>query len=220
MLDRMAKDAPPSDIARRRRERRAAGGRRSDERWATVLAAATAVFRNVGYEKATLEEIAREVGINRATLYYYVGTKEELLVALLSEPIAAVTARLEEDAARDVPAPEKLAAALRGYVQTLDQHPELFIFLSENIQAAMTGPEGERLVAEADRYGRVLTGVLRDGMEAGEFRSDVDAQVAVLAILGMFNWMHRWYRPEGRRTLPEIGEDLVRLSLASLAPTT
>jgi AcrR family transcriptional regulator len=201
-------------------ERRAAGGRRSDARWAAVLTAASHVFADVGYEKATLEDVAREVGINRATLYYYVGTKEELLVALLSEPIATVTSRLEEDAARDAPADEKLAAALRGYVKTLDEHPELFIFLSENVHTAMTGPDAEELVSEADRYGRILTDVIRDGQKAGVFREDVDPQTSVLAILGMFNWMHRWYRPDGRRSLIDIGEDLIRLSLAALQPTS
>jgi AcrR family transcriptional regulator len=185
-----------------------------------VLAAASHVFADVGYEKATLEDVAREVGINRATLYYYVGTKEELLVSLLTEPIATVTSRLEEDAGRDAPADEKLAAALRGYVKTLDEHPELFIFLSENVHTAMTGPDAEELVSEADRYGRILTGVIRDGQKAGVFRQDVDPQTSVLAILGMFNWMHRWYRPDGRRSLIEIGEDLIRLSLAALEPST
>ncbi len=217
-LDGDASDSPTSDIARRRMERRAAGGRRSDERWASVLASASRVFTEVGYEKATLEDVARDVGINRATLYYYVGTKEELLVALLTEPIATVTARLEQDAALDAPADQKLASALRGYVKTLDEHPELFIFLSENVHTAMTGPDAEELVTEADRYGRILTGVIRDGAESGSFRSDIDPQLAVLAILGMFNWMHRWYRPDGRRTLTDLGEDLIRLSLSSLKP--
>ena len=215
----MVEHAPSSNIARRRQERREAGGRRSDERWAAILAAATTVFRELGYEKATLEDIANEVGINRATLYYYVGTKEELLVALLAEPIEMVRTRLEEDAAAKMPAPEKLAAALRNYVKTLDEHPELFIFLSENVHTVMTGPDADALRANADRYGQVLTQVIRDGAASGEFRNDVDPQVAVLAILGMFNWMHRWYRPGGRRSLIDIGEEIVRLSAAALQPT-
>ena len=214
----MVDEVASSNIARRRLERRAAVGRRSDERWASILAAATTVFRELGYEKATLEDIANEVGINRATLYYYVGTKEELLVALLAEPIEMVRTRLEEDAAADMPAPQKLAAALTGYVRTLDEHPELFIFLSENVHAVMSGPEADALRVNADRYGVVLTQVIRDGAAAGEFRSDVDPQVAVLAILGMFNWMHRWYRPGGRRSLIEIGDEIVRLSLSALEP--
>ena len=207
-----------SDIARRRAQRRAATGRRSDERWASVLAAATKVFREVGYEGATLEDVAREVGINRATLYYYVGTKEELLVALLTGPLAALTERLEEDAARDVPASEKLATALRTYVGMLDAHPELFIFLSENVHRVMSGPDAEQMAEVADRYGRVLTDVIREGAERGEFRSDVEPHVAVLAVVGMFNWMHRWYRPEGPRSLTDIGDDLIRMSLSALEP--
>jgi AcrR family transcriptional regulator len=219
MLAPVADAAPSSDIGRRRMERRAAGGRRSDERWADVLAAATTVFRSMGYEKATLEDIAREVGINRATLYYYVGTKEELLVALLAEPIAMLRARLEEDVAQDLPPREKLAESLRGYVKTLDEHPELFIFLSENIHAVMSGPDADALRDNADRYGHVLTQVIRDGAAAGDLRDDVDPQIAMLAILGMFNWMHRWYRADGRRGVTEIGDDLIRLALSALAPT-
>ena len=72
--------APTSEIARRRAERRLAKGRRSDERWAAILRGAAAVFARLGYAQATLEDIANEVGVNRASLYYYVGTKEELPV--------------------------------------------------------------------------------------------------------------------------------------------
>lgn len=215
---RKQQQAPPSEIARRRAERRNAGGRRSDARWEDVLAAAGEVFRRVGYAQATLEDVAHEVGISRATLYYYVGTKEELLVALLKDPIAQVTVSLEEVAARDIPAREKLAATLREYVRLLDEHPALFIFLSENLHTVMSGPEADEIRANADRYGRILASVVADGMRAGEFRNDIRPQVAVLGIVGMFNWMHRWFQPAGSRSLPAIGEDFVTMSLAALAP--
>jgi AcrR family transcriptional regulator len=209
---------PASDIARRRQERRAANGRRSDERWQDLLAASADVFRRIGYGPATLEDIASEVGVTRATLYYYVGTKEELLVALLNEPIRTVRERLEEVAERKLPAREQLVETLREYIRALDEHPELFIFLSENVHLVMTGPEADELRHNADRYGRVLAQVIADGARAGEFRSDIDPQVAVMGIIGMFNWMHRWYRPDGPRPLTEIGEDLVSMALSALDP--
>jgi AcrR family transcriptional regulator len=215
---RKQQSPPPSEIARRREERRNASGRRSDERWGTVLAAATEVFRRTGYAQATLEDVAREVGISRATLYYYVGTKEELLVALLKEPIAQVTASLEEVADQEIPAREKLAATLREYLRLLEEHPELFIFLSENVHKVMSGPEADAIRATADRYGHVLTSVVADGVRRGEFRDDITPQVAILGIIGMFNWMHRWFRPSGPRSLASIGEDFVTMSLAALEP--
>lgn len=207
-----------SEIARRRAERREADGRRSDERWQDVLTAASEVFRRLGYSQARLEDVAQEVGISRATLYYYVGTKEELLVALLEDPIAQVTASLTEVAGQDIPATEKLAATLREYVHLLDTHPTLFIFLSENVHNVMSGPEADKIRANADRYGRVLTAIVSDGMSSGEFRDDISPQVAVMGIIGMFNWMHRWFVPTGKQSLASIGEDFITMSLAALRP--
>lgn len=211
-------EEPASDIARRRLERRAASGRRSDARWAEILAGAGRVFTRLGYGQSTLEDVATEVGIRRATLYYYVGTKEELLVGLLHDPIETMRTRLEEVAAQPVPAPERLASALREYVRTMAELPELFIFMGENVHQVMSGEEADHIRANADRYGRVLAQVIRSGAEAGEFRTDIDPSVAVLGIIGMFNWMHRWYNPDGKRSLADFGEVFIEMALSSLSP--
>jgi AcrR family transcriptional regulator len=211
--------AGSSEIGRRRTERRQANGRRSDERWAEILGGSAAVFARVGYSQATLEDIAREIGVNRASLYYYVGTKEELLVALLGNPLHMLRVRLEEVAARSLSAHDKLVEALRAYVRTMSELPELFIFMSENVHLIMSGPEADQIRSDADRYGKVLTGIVADGARAGEFRSDIDAQTLVLGIIGMFNWMHRWFDPKGPRTIEEIGNDFVTLATSALAPS-
>jgi TetR/AcrR family transcriptional regulator, cholesterol catabolism regulator len=209
---------PDSDIARRRMERRLASGRRSDERWQQVLDGAARVFRRLGYAQTTLEDIATEVGINRATLYYYVGTKEELLVSLLYRPIEQMRTELEEIVAQDLSASEKLSQALRAYLVAMSERPELFIFLSENLHKVMTGREASDIQHNADRYGRVLAGVIAEGARAGEFRDDLDPQLVVLGIMGMFNWTCRWYDPAGPTSLPELGETFVEMALSSLAP--
>jgi AcrR family transcriptional regulator len=215
---RTAATAPTSDIARRRLERRQASGRRSDVRWAEILAGAGRVFARLGYGQSTLEDVAGEVGISRATLYYYVGTKEELLVGLLHDPIQTMRTRLEEVAELPLPAPERLTAALREYVRTMAELPELFVFMAENVHQVMTGPEADHIRDNADRYGRKLAEVIRSGAKAGEFRTDIDPSVAVLGIIGMFNWIHRWYNPEGERSLEDFGEDFIEMALSSLSP--
>lgn len=215
---RTAAADPDSDIARRRLERRQAGGRRSDARWAEILAGAGRVFARLGYGQSTLEDVGNEVGVSRATLYYYVGTKEDLLVGLLWEPLETLRVRMEEVAQLEAPAPRRLEESLREYVRTMAELPELFVFLSENVHQAMSGPAADRIRDNADRCGRVLADVIRSGAEAGDFRRDIDPAVAVMGIIGMFNWMHRWYRPERERTLQEIGEDFIAMSLSSLVP--
>ncbi|HEY3485805.1 MAG TPA: hypothetical protein VGK49_10495, partial [Ilumatobacteraceae bacterium] len=60
--------------------------------------------------------------------------------------------------------------------------------------------------------------LIEEGQAAGEFRDDIDPQMAMLAVLGMFNWIHRWYKPAGKRSLEQIGEEFADLAIASLRP--
>ncbi|MFD2349640.1 TetR/AcrR family transcriptional regulator [Nonomuraea ferruginea] len=199
-------------------ERRLASGRKSDARWKEVLEGAGRVFEQLGYAQATLENVAAEVGINRATLYYYVGTKEELLVALLHQPIEQMRAELERIVAEEATAPEKLVSGLRAYVLAMSRRPELFIFMRENLDQVVNGGEATDIKENADRWGRLLAQVITEGAKAGEFRDDIDPTVAVMGIVGMFNWTYRWYDPQGPRSLVDIGEDFIEMSLSALSP--
>lgn len=207
-----------SEIGRRRTERRLASGRRSDERWQAILRGAAKAFQTLGYAQTTLEDIANEVGINRATLYYYVGTKEELLVALLYRPIHQMTANIKAIAALDVAPGDKLQRALRQYTKDMSDTPELFIFLAQNLHQLMAGREADDIASNADEYGKTLCALIVEGVQAGEFRDDVDPQMAMLSILGMFNWIHRWYKPNGPMSLEQVGEVFTDLALSSLRP--
>lgn len=207
----------PSDISARRERRHAASGRRSDARWQAILAGSARAFAELGYAQTTLEDIAAQVGISRATLYYYVGTKEKLLVALLREPIEQMRTTVEQIASGSGPAPDRLASALRAYAASMVETPELFIFLKENVHQVMTGPEADDIRANADRYGRCLTELVAEGISRGEFRADIEPLTAVLGILGMFNWIHRWYDPLGPRPLSDFTDAFVDMALRAVA---
>jgi AcrR family transcriptional regulator len=209
--------APKSDNARRRQERRAADRRASNERWLMILKGAGVVFRREGFARARLEDVAAEVGINRASLYYYVGTKEELLVALIEQPAYEMTRRCREALQADVPADEKLRRALRAYIEDLQTYPELFLLFSES-QHLATIPEAEPVVANADAYGKALLAIIQDGISSGAFRTDLDARLVMLGILGMHNWIHRWYVPGGRNSLNQIGDVFAEMVLSGLRP--
>lgn len=209
--------APESDNARRRQERRAADRRLSKERWLAILEGAAAVFRRVGYARARLEDVAAEVGINRASLYYYVGTKEELLIALLEPPAFEMTRHCREALLADAPADQKLRRALRAFIDDLQTHPELFILFTESRHIA-TLPEAEAIIDNANTYGEVLLAIIKEGIATRVFRTDLDARLVMLGILGMHNWIHRWYVPEGRNTLNEIGDAFAEMVMSGLRP--
>jgi len=60
------------------------------------------------------------------------------------------------------------------------------------------------IIAARDRYERAVRRIIARGITDGEFR-DVDAKIAVFAILGSINWIARWYRPEGSLHATELG---------------
>ncbi|WP_116996759.1 TetR/AcrR family transcriptional regulator [Desertimonas flava] len=207
---------PESDIARRRSERRRAVGRRSDDRWRAILDASSRVFRRLGYAQTTLEDVAEEVGVTRASLYYYVGTKEELLIALLYQPMHQMTANLKAIVESTESATEQLRRALRRYTQDMSDTPEIGIFLANNIHQLLSGREADDIARNADEYGRVLQGIIEAGIDAGEFRVDLEPHMTMLWILGAFNWTHRWWNPKGSMSLQDVGEAFAELALATV----
>jgi AcrR family transcriptional regulator len=206
-----------SDNARRRHERRNADRRASNERWQTILKGATEVFRREGFGRARLEDVAVEVGINRASLYYYVGTKEELLVALIEQPAYEMTGHCREALESNGPADEKLRRALQAYIEDLAAYPELFLLFAES-QHIATIPGAHGIVTNADTYGKTLLAIIEEGVATGVFRSDLDPRLVMLGVLGMHNWIHRWYVPGGRNSLTEIGDAFAAMVLSGLRP--
>jgi AcrR family transcriptional regulator len=203
-------------IAQRRADRRAAGWRRSDARWEEIVAGAARVFSRLGYAQTSLEDVALEVGINRATLYYYVGTKAELLVSVLNRPVLQMTEDLRVIAALDLEPRAKLERAITKHMRDLnDNYPQLFIFLAENLHL-MAGTMDPGITAASQEYGDILSTMIRDGVEAGVFRDDIDPHLAMLGIIGMCNWTYRWFSPRGPYSLVEVGEQFTRLAIDGL----
>ena len=74
------------------------------------------------------------------------------------------------------------------------------------------------IVANADAYSKTLLAIVEEGIASGVFRNDLDPRLVMLGILGMHNWIHRWYVPGGRNTLTEIGDTFAAMVLVRPAP--
>jgi AcrR family transcriptional regulator len=203
-------------MAQRRAGRREAESRTSEERWQAILAAASRVFRRLGYQQATLEDVAVEVGINRATLYYYVADKAELLIAMLDEPVHKMTRDLRDIVAGEESSEQKLRLAIERHMQALDEnYPELFVFLAENMHLLTIGRDRD-IQRNAREYGTLMTAIIVEGVSRGEFRDDLEPRLVMLGIVGMMNWSHRWYSPTGPHSLFTIAKQFEEMVLDGL----
>jgi AcrR family transcriptional regulator len=207
---------PVSDVSVRREKRRAAKPEKSEEIWRRILDAASKVFLRIGFADATIDDIAREAGLKRASMYYYVGTKEELLAHILRDDMLHQSDTLDAIIAEDLSAAERLRKALIAYMDALEtMYPGIFVYMSGAFLRTDI-PAISRANESSHRYGVKLAQLIREGIDAGEFAADIDPDIAVFGIFGMFNWTHRWYKPGGRLALPEIGEQFARIVVAGL----
>ena len=176
-----------------------------------ILEAAAKVFRQKGYDRATLRDIAKEAELLPGSLYYHIRSKADLLRLIVEQPIRDLCARLEDLVVADTPAVDKLGHAIAVHLHAFHaNYPSLFVYLQNLLQMdTMRRP----LQKQAKRYEECWQRLLIQGIQSGEFPPDLDVKVATFGILGMCNWMHRWYRQEGRLSIDDIIQQFTRLVL-------
>ena len=181
-----------------------------------IVSAAAKIFRTKGYHAATVRDIADEVGILKGSLYHHFASKEELLYLVVKEPIAQMYRTISEIAAADATAAEKLRRAIPAHLEAFDRHyPHLFVYLRE--RESVKRRFREMIGFSPKEYERCWQQILREGIENGEFRPDLDIQVTSYGMLGMLNWSYKWYDPQGRLSVREVAEEFTTLALAGVA---
>jgi TetR/AcrR family transcriptional regulator, cholesterol catabolism regulator len=181
-----------------------------------IVSAAAKIFRTKGYHAGTVRDIADEVGILKGSLYHHFASKEELLYLVVKEPIAQMYRTISEIAAADATAAEKLRRAISAHLEAFDRHyPHLFVYLRE--RESVKRRFREMIGFSPKEYERCWQQILREGIENGEFRPDLDIQVTSYGMLGMLNWSYKWYDPQGRLSVREVAEEVTTLALAGVA---
>jgi TetR/AcrR family transcriptional regulator, cholesterol catabolism regulator len=181
-----------------------------------IVSAAAKVFRTKGYHAATVRDIADEVGILKGSLYHHFESKEALLYLVVKEPIAQMFQTMAAIAQADLTPTQKLRRAISAHLEAFDRHyPHLFVYLRE--REAVKRRFREMIGFSPKEYERHWQQILREGIKKGEFRPDLDIEVTSYGLLGMLNWLYKWYDPQGRLRIQEVADQFTLLALAGVA---
>jgi AcrR family transcriptional regulator len=141
-----------------------------------ILDAAAEMFAARPFDEVRLEDLARQLGIGKGTIYLYFKSKEELYGALLYESVSRLVDRLSACAAKDYPSAwDTLHCVVREHVRWAHSAPHFY---------QMLGPGEQRspvpgLREKRREMGRLLERIIRRGVRSGEFvdpRPDLTAQ--------------------------------------------
>ena len=158
---------------------------------------AARLFAERGFHGTSMGDLAEALGVRKGSLYSLTGSKQELLYETMRAGAEAFHAALDAVPER-APAVERLRHALRGHLRVVAEQLDVAtVFIRE--WRYLEGARREEILAERRRYEERWRALLREGVETGELRTDLDAAAAALLLLSAANWAYTWLQP-GRDT--------------------
>ncbi len=147
-----------------------------------IIEAATAVFAEVGYSGARVDEIAKRAGVNKATIYYHIGDKEALYAQVLHDATGDAADRIEKNVEAAAGPSEKLKSYFEAIAATVDDHPSLAPLMMREVAS---GGVNLPVVIAQDlmRIYAILVQILEEGARRGAF-IPANTLVAHLMFLG------------------------------------
>jgi AcrR family transcriptional regulator len=156
-----------------------------------VLQSAANIFFAKGFHATSIEDVARDVGMLKGSLYYYIKSKDDLLFQLLLAGIEDGDAFITRHIDPTGDPVEQLERAVRAQIDYIIQNKVPFgLFLHEF--DSLSGKRQHRLISVMSRYNNRFVELVRKGQEQGKLMPG-EPWIIVNGILGMCNWLYRWY---------------------------
>lgn len=181
-----------------------------------ILRRAAELFVERGVARTSIGDIADAVGIKREGVYYYFKSRGDIFVEIILPPSRSLLMNLQRVIPTPMPSAEKLAAAIEIHLDAFNPgFIEMSVALKEDHLARDTLKHRELRRIWRD-YNELWVRLVEEGQESGEFDPEVDAKLAAHALLGMCNWVARWYDPSKDDNLSRVIDTFSRIATTGL----
>jgi len=173
-----------------------------EQRRQTIVDTSASIFAERGYHATSMQELCEANAVGKGALYYYIGSKEQLLVAIHDRVMDEVMLGADRVAEKGGTPAEQLAALGEELLEVIFRYPDhVWVFLHEF--PALTGANAEEFRRRRREYEKRIEQVFTDGNQSGTFRQ-VEPRTAAKAWLGMHNYTYLWLRSGGRYSPKEL----------------
>ncbi|AZC27743.1 MULTISPECIES: TetR/AcrR family transcriptional regulator [Pseudomonas] len=176
-----------------------------------LLRTAAHLFRNKGYERTTVRDLASAVGIQSGSIFHHFKSKDDILRAVMQETIHYNTALMRAELAEAGSVRERVLALIRCELQSImggsGEAMAVLVYEWRSLSA-----EGQAAVlALRDVYEQIWLQVLGEAKEAGFIKGDVFITRRFLT--GALSWTTTWFRAEGSMSLEQLAQEALLLVL-------
>ncbi|HEX7064448.1 MAG TPA: TetR/AcrR family transcriptional regulator [Bacillales bacterium] len=170
------------------------------------------LFESKGFSETSIQDIADALGATKGTFYYYFPSKEQLLMDIHSTYIDELLRKqreILESVGKDCKTKlfEMIGLTIKQ-IEPNGRRAKIFFREMMNLKE-----ENQAVIKRKRKEFRLnLQKMIEQGMDNGEFRKDLRADMVTFAILGMCNWSYNWFKPNG----PVSDQELVELYVDTL----
>jgi AcrR family transcriptional regulator len=189
-----------------------------DEKRMHIAHAAIEVFAEQGFDRARMDDVAREAGVGKGTLYEYYTDKDALLQGAFDLMIGTFMEQLKSEVRHDTPPLDTLRALAHGTIDAMEHVGPVYKFFLEYMLYASRHAEGTAALAELlESYRALVTGLFERGKADGTLRPDLDADAAAAAFAAWFDGaiFHWIVLPKGPG-LRQMADQFLELSLRGM----
>ncbi|MBP5054634.1 TetR/AcrR family transcriptional regulator [Pseudomonas chlororaphis] len=176
-----------------------------------LLQTAAHLFRNKGYERTTVRDLAGAVGIQSGSIFHHFKSKDDILRAVMEETIHYNTALMRADLAEAGSVRERVLALIRCELQSImgGSGEAMAVLVYEWRSLSAQGQAD--VLALRDIYEQIWSQVLGEAKDAGFIKGDVFITRRFLT--GALSWTTTWFRADGSLTLEQLAEEALTLVL-------
>ena len=186
---------------------------REPDKHRQILDAAVRVFSRNGYYNSRVSDIAREAGVASGTIYLYFKTKDEVLVTIFRERMAAWVAHVRAQVKNEPDVPAKIRRLIVLHFRVIEKDPALAEVVQVELRQGQKFFRGASM-QEISAYFDLIESVLEEGRSSGALRRDIAVKTAVRVLFGAMDQMATsWVLGTRKRRLSDAARDVANIFL-------
>ncbi len=167
-----------------------------------ILKAAALLFRNKGYSATTMRDLAKEVGVEAASLYNHIKSKQEILSILLLNIADEFTNGITEVEQEDISPLEKIKKLIALHISITVEYTNSISLVTQEWRH-LEGDTYQEFNNKRKDYEIRFKNILESGILSGEIK-DVNPDIAMFSILSTMRWLYAWYSKKDDFTIEEL----------------
>lgn len=180
-----------------------------------VIRKAAELFKDKGYAAASMRDLAQLLGIEAASLYSHIKSKEEILRSLCFDMASEFRKSLDEVEKQKLSASEKLRSGIIGHIQVMAKDlTASAVFMNEHRH--LSQPYLRDFLLMRINYINRFKSIIEEGVQQGEFKDSIDKKLAVMTLFSSLNWMPMWYDPGSAIDPSQLGYQLADMLINGL----